>query len=115
MRCEVVGPNARGRRRERGKGFLSRRQLREGLGLPTLAAASFVTSRLQRESAMASREFARVDRIMLRRAPIVSPGRSNAFTHVVGGQGLAQTKLGACSSPALLGEQRGCLGSGATG
>jgi hypothetical protein len=37
-------------------------QLCEGLGLPTLAAASFVTSGLQRESAMASREFARVDR-----------------------------------------------------
>ena len=60
MRCEMVGPNARGRRRERGKGFLSRHQLREGLGLPTLAAAGFVTSGLQRESAMASRKLARI-------------------------------------------------------
>jgi hypothetical protein len=115
MRCEVVGPNARGRRRERGKGFLSRHQLREGLGLPTLAAASFVTSGLQRESAMASRKLARIGGITLRRAQVVLPGRGDIFTQVVGGQDLAQTKPGACSGPALLGEQRGCFVSGATG
>ncbi len=115
MRCDAVGPKARGRRRERGKGFLSRHQWCERPRLPTFTAAGFVTSGLQRGSVMASRKLARIGGILLRRAHVVLPGRSGIFTQVVAGQDLAQTKLEALSGPALLGEPRGCFVSGATG